>query len=132
MTAAFLLGNLHFAIRISQFAISSSGSVDSSEHDAMNGPPLRRTVLITSPQGFHMRPIKAFVELAQQFQCAVTVGRDGREVNGKSMMDMMLMLSPPGSELVVTADGSDAAPALEALLSLIAKVSAEEEAAEPS
>ncbi len=78
-----------------------------------------------------MRPIKAFVEEAQRFKSAVTVSRDGRTVNGKSMMDMLLMLSPPDSELTVAADGPDAAVALEALLSLIARVF-EEEAAESS
>ena len=97
-----------------------------SEHDAMNGDPLKRTVRITSPQGFHLRPIKAFVEQAQKFQSAVTVTRDDRTVNGKSMMDMMLMLSPPDSELTVAADGPDAATALEALLSLLTKVFEEE------
>ena len=97
----------------------------------MNGPPWQQTVRITSPQGFHLRPIKAFVEQAQKFESAVTVSRDGRTVNGKSMMDMLLMLSPPDSELTVAAEGPDAAAALEALLSLIAKVS-EEEAAESS
>lgn len=97
----------------------------------MNGPPLQQTIRITSPQGFHLRPIKAFVELAQRFQCAVTVSRDGRSANGKSMMDMLQMLAPPDSELTVAAEGPDAAAALEALLSLITKVS-EEEAAESS
>jgi phosphocarrier protein len=97
----------------------------------MNGPPLQQTVRITSPQGFHVRPIKAFVEEAQKFQSDVTVSRDGRSVNGKSMMDMMLMLAPPDSELTVAADGPDAPLALEALLSLLRKVF-EEEAGEQS
>jgi phosphocarrier protein len=118
---------LHFA-----FSPTHPSTVDSLEHDAMNGPSLQQTVRITSPQGFHMRPIKAFVELAQRFESTVTVSRDGRSVNGKSMIDMMLMLSPQGSEMVVAVQGPDAALALEALLSLIAKVSEEEEAEERS
>jgi phosphocarrier protein len=97
----------------------------------MNGPPLQQTVRITSPQGFHLRPIKAFVELAQRFQSAVTVSRDGRSANGKSMMDMLQMLAPPDSELTVATEGPDAAAALEALLSLITRVSEEEAAESP-
>ncbi len=92
----------------------------------MSGSPLQRTVRITSPQGFHLRPIKAFVEQAQKFQSAITVSREGRTVNGKSMMDMMLMLSPPDSELTVAVEGPDAPLALEALLSLLEKVFDEE------
>ena len=61
------------------------------------GEPLRSTVTITNAQGFHMRPMTAFVKEAGRFPCEVTVMRDGRSVNGKSAWDMMTMLSPAGT-----------------------------------
>jgi phosphotransferase system HPr (HPr) family protein len=85
----------------------------------MSGTPLRQTVVITNPQGFHLRPMAAFAELASRFQCNVTVSREDRRVNGKSTLDLMLLAAPPGSELVLEADGPDAAQALEALVLLL-------------
>lgn len=87
----------------------------------MNGQPLRQTVLITNPEGFHLRPITAFAQLADKFTCSVTVSREGRSVNGKSPWDMILMLSPPGSELTVEVEGPDATEALAALVALLGK-----------
>jgi phosphotransferase system HPr (HPr) family protein len=85
----------------------------------MQGEPLRQTVRITNPQGFHMRPITAFAQRAAAFESTVTVSREGRSVNGKSPWDLMLMLSPPGTDLTVEVDGPDAADALTALVALL-------------
>jgi phosphotransferase system HPr (HPr) family protein len=87
----------------------------------MNGQSLRQTVRITNPQGFHMRPITAFAQRAAAFSSNVTVSREGRSVNGKSPWDLMLMLSPPGSELTVEVEGPDAPDALAALVALLAE-----------
>jgi phosphotransferase system HPr (HPr) family protein len=86
----------------------------------MNGNSLRQTVRVTNPNGFHMRPATAFVELARRFQCAVTVSRDGRTVDGKSIFELMgNMLTPQGGELLVETSGPDAREALAALVELI-------------
>jgi phosphotransferase system HPr (HPr) family protein len=85
----------------------------------MDCQPLRRRRTLTNPQGFHMRPSAAFAELASRFQCAVRVSRPGREVNGKSVLDLMLLNAPQGTEITVEADGPDAAAALEALVGLL-------------
>src|SRR5262245_25888359 len=85
----------------------------------MSGEPLRQTVRITNPQGFHMRPVTAFAQRAGAFASSVTVSREGRTVNGKSPWDLMLMLSPPGSELTVEVEGPDAPEALAALVALL-------------
>jgi phosphotransferase system HPr (HPr) family protein len=90
--------------------------------DAMNGDSFRQTVLVTNPNGFHMRPQKDFVELARRFQASVTVSRDGHTVDGKSIFELMgSMLVPQGSELLVETSGPDASEALAALVELIAK-----------
>lgn len=93
----------------------------------MNGQNLKQTVLITNPQGFHMRPVTAFARRAAGFASNVTVSRDGRSANGKSPWDLMQMLSPPGCELTVEVDGPDASDALAALVAILAESTEEEE-----
>jgi len=100
--------------------------------DASNGGPLRRKVRITNPQGLHLRPMRAFVELAGQFRCLVRVQRDELEfVDGKSMMSLMLLGAEPGTELTVEVEGPDASAALEALIDLLANLESRVELESP-
>lgn len=85
----------------------------------MNGTPLQRNVRVVNPQGLHMRPSAAFVEVAARFQSSVTVTYDGKSVNGKSLWDLLLLAAMPGSELTLEADGPDAPQALDALADLL-------------
>src|SRR5690242_12129004 len=85
----------------------------------MSADPLRHKVVITNPQGLHLRPSAAFAELARGFQCTVTVYVDGKSANGKSPLDLMMLAAMPGSELTVEVDGPDAPAALEALVALL-------------
>jgi phosphotransferase system HPr (HPr) family protein len=85
----------------------------------MNGAPLRRNVLITNPQGLHMRPSAAFAELAGRYQSNVTVHYEGKAVNGKSLWDLMLLAAMPNTEVTLEVDGPDAVAALEALVALL-------------
>jgi phosphotransferase system HPr (HPr) family protein len=87
----------------------------------MNGQPLRQTVLITNPQGLHMRPSAAFAEAAGRFQSNVTVHYEGKAVNGKSLWDLMLLAAMPNTELTLEVDGPDAPAALEALVAVLRK-----------
>jgi phosphocarrier protein HPr len=85
--------------------------------------PLRRKVRITNPQGLHLRPMRAFVELAVQFSSQVRVQRNECEpVDGKSIMSLMLLGAEPGSELTVEVDGPDGPAALDALVDLLANL----------
>jgi phosphocarrier protein HPr len=86
---------------------------------AMNGQPLRQTVLILNPQGLHMRPAAAFAETAGRFQSNVTVHYEGKAVNGKSLWDLMLLAAMPNTEVTVEADGPDAPAALDALVAVL-------------
>jgi phosphotransferase system HPr (HPr) family protein len=88
----------------------------------MSAEILQRKVVVANPQGLHMRPSAAFVELAGRFECNVVVHHDGKSVNGKSLWDLMLLAAMPGSELTLEAEGPDAAQALEALSALVAAV----------
>ena len=85
----------------------------------MNGAPMQRTVIVSNPQGLHMRPSAAFVELAGRFQTDVTVTHNGTCVNGKSIWDLLTLAAEVGSELTLEADGPDAPAALDALAGLL-------------
>ncbi len=83
----------------------------------MTGESRRQSVSITNPQGFHMRPMAAFVEAANRFPCAVTVFRAGMDpANGKSMLALMSLVAEQGTELVIETNGPFAAEALDELL----------------
>jgi phosphocarrier protein HPr len=92
----------------------------------MNGEPLRQTVVISNPQGFHLRPMGAFAQLASRFESSVKVSREGQSVNGKSILDLMLLAAVQGTELTIEVAGPDAQVALDALVNLL-KTPTEEE-----
>ena len=84
------------------------------------GGPLHRTVSLANPNGLHMRPSAAFVELAGRFQSNVTVHYDGKTGNGKSIWDLLMLGGMPGCELTLEVEGADAMEALDALATLLA------------
>jgi phosphocarrier protein len=77
------------------------------------------TVTIVNRLGLHARPAMAFVDAASGFTCSVTVRRGDQEVDGKSIMHMMLLAATKGTKLDVTCDGPDADKACDALKSLV-------------
>jgi phosphotransferase system HPr (HPr) family protein len=95
----------------------------------MSGEPLEGKVRITSAQGFHIRPMSAFAELAGRFASSVAVVKDGTAVNGKSIWELMLLGAEQGTELTIRVQGADAAEALAALLQLLNTPMVEEESA---
>jgi len=77
------------------------------------------TVEIVNRAGLHARPASEFVKLAGRFRCEVRLEKDGFEVNGKSIMGVLMLAAERGSRLVIRADGEDAPQALEALADLV-------------
>jgi phosphocarrier protein HPr len=93
----------------------------------MSGEPLRQSVRIVNPQGFHMRPISAFIKCASRYQSTVQVGKEGSEpVNGKSPLALMGLGAQEGAELTVEVSGPDAEEALKALVEIISRPVEEE------
>lgn len=74
---------------------------------------------IKNELGLHARAAAQFVQTASKFKASVTVAKDGEEVNGKSILSLMMLAAPIGSEIQITADGEDAADVLQQLLELI-------------
>jgi len=81
---------------------------------------VERTVTIVNKQGLHARPAAEIVKLASRFQAEVTLVRDDLEVNGKSIMGVMMLAAEQGASLLLRADGPDADAVLDALSTLIA------------
>ena len=79
----------------------------------------RRTVKISNRQGLHARPAAEFVKLASTFESEIQVRKDELEVNGKSIMGVMMLAAEPGTELELQARGTDADAALDALITLV-------------
>lgn len=77
-------------------------------------------VTIVNRLGLHARAAAKFVQTAQRHASAVLVARDGKEVNGKSIMGVMMLAAAQGAEIEIRTEGEDADAALDALLSLIA------------
>jgi phosphocarrier protein HPr len=75
---------------------------------------------IVNRLGLHARPAAEFVKVAGRFQSNITVRKDALEVNGKSIMGMMMLAAECGSALVVRAEGEDAEAAIAAIAALIA------------
>jgi phosphocarrier protein HPr len=85
----------------------------------MQGETSRQSVHVHNPQGFHMRPMAAFVAAANRFPGTVTVSRDGTApVNGKSILSLMGLVAVQGTELVIEVCGPDAEAALKHLVSV--------------
>jgi phosphocarrier protein HPr len=98
---------------------------------AMNGDSRERTVTITNPHGFHLRPMAAFAQTAARFQSGVTVSCDNKSVDGKSIMDLMLLAAAQGSSLSIKTQGPDADAALDALVTVLETATQEEDSPEP-
>jgi phosphocarrier protein HPr len=79
-----------------------------------------RSVTIANVYGLHARPAAAFVKLASTFESDILVAKDGLEVNGKSIMGVMMLAAEKGSTIDIKACGSDAKEAVEALAALVA------------
>lgn len=78
-----------------------------------------RTVQIVNRNGLHARPAAEIVKLAAKFQSEITVMKDDLDVNGKSIMGVMMLAAEHGSSITFRAEGPDAEQALEALAKLV-------------
>jgi len=76
-------------------------------------------LLIRNQLGLHARACALFVKTASRFKSEVMVSRDGLEVNGKSIMGVMMLAAEEGSTILVKAMGADEGDALAALQELV-------------
>ena len=79
-----------------------------------------RTVDICNERGLHARASAKFVKLAAAFDAEVTVSKDGTRVDARSIMGLMMLAAGPGCVVEISAEGPQAAEAVEALAALVA------------
>ncbi len=89
-----------------------------------------RNVIIANPQGLHARPADLFSRLANRFESNIKVIKDKQRVDGKSILDMLMLAAVEGTTLTIEAMGTDADEAVEALARLLDEYRTEEEVAE--
>jgi len=80
---------------------------------------IRREVILCNRLGLHARAASKLVQIASDYPAQVWVVRDERRVNAKSIMGVLLLAAPCGTELVLEAEGDQADEAIEALVELI-------------
>ena len=80
---------------------------------------VKALVTIQNRLGLHARPAMTFVEVASAYASDIKVRREGQVVDGKSIMQMMLLAATQGTELEITALGDDASEAIDALVDLV-------------
>ena len=74
-----------------------------------------RQLTVTNPLGVHARPAALIVQTASKFESLITLIKDGREVNGKSMLGVMTLAAEMGSVVTIRADGPDEDADIEAI-----------------
>jgi phosphocarrier protein HPr len=78
-----------------------------------------KEITIVNRLGLHARPAAMFVRIASRYRSEIWVSKEGEEVNGKSIMGLMMLAAGQGSKLRVRAEGPDAEKAVEELEELI-------------
>jgi phosphocarrier protein HPr len=89
---------------------------------------ISRTVTIVNRLGMHARAAAKFVHLASRFDSRIRVARDGREMDGKSVMGLLLLAAAQGSAITISADGPEEIEAVAALAELVQRGFEEDEA----
>ncbi len=80
---------------------------------------VERSVQVENAHGIHARPAAEIVKVAARFRSAITIVRDDLEVNGKSIMGVMMLAAECGATIVVRATGDDEEAAADALVALV-------------
>ncbi len=79
-----------------------------------------QAVTVVNQLGMHARAAAKFVHLAGRFESRVRVARERREMDGKSIMGILLLAAARGSIITISADGADEQQAVQALVALVA------------
>ena len=76
---------------------------------------IRKEVIIKNKTGLHARPAAVFVQIANKFDSEITIIKDNQEINGKSIMGILMLAAEKGAKVIIVADGDDAGKAIEEL-----------------
>ena len=82
---------------------------------------IKKELIVKNKQGLHARPAALFVQVANKFDARISVRRDREEVNGKSIMGILMLGAEKGSSIVIEAEGQDAHLAIIELEKIVAE-----------
>jgi phosphocarrier protein HPr len=88
---------------------------------ASAGQKLEKEIMIINRLGLHARPAAMFVRIASRYRAEVWVEKEGEQINGKSIMGLMMLAAGQGSKLTIRCEGADADKVMEELEELIRK-----------
>lgn len=80
---------------------------------------VRRVVRVGNPLGLHIRPAYLIARLAGGYQSSIEIVKDGQGVNGKSVLEILMLAATQDTQLTIVARGPDAGQAVEALAPVI-------------
>jgi phosphocarrier protein len=86
---------------------------------ATRGQKIDKEITILNRLGLHARPAAMFVRISSRYRAEIWVSKEGEEVNGKSIMGLMMLAAGQGSKLRIRCEGPDAGKAMEELEELI-------------
>jgi phosphocarrier protein HPr len=86
---------------------------------AARAQKIEKEISIVNRLGLHARPAAMFVRISSRYRAEVWVAKEGEEVNGKSIMGLMMLAAGQGSKLRIRCEGPDADKAMEELEELI-------------
>jgi phosphocarrier protein HPr len=86
----------------------------------MSDNMLKKTFEIKNKLGLHARPAALFVQLTNKYKSSVKVSKDNEEVNGKSIMGLMMLAAEQGSQITIIVEGEDAQQLLDKIEEMIA------------
>jgi phosphocarrier protein HPr len=86
---------------------------------ASAGQKLEKEITIINRLGLHARPAAMFVRIASRYRAEVWVEKEGEQINGKSIMGLMMLAAGQGSKLTIRCEGQDADKVMEELEELI-------------
>jgi phosphotransferase system HPr (HPr) family protein len=81
----------------------------------MDSSTVSREVTVGLEEGLHLTPLRSLTLLAEKFTCEIFILKGDRKVDAKSMLDLMTLMAEHGTQLVLSAQGPDAAAAIQAL-----------------
>ena len=89
---------------------------------------LKKKIRIQNPQGLHARPASIFVKIANKYESGVTVRKGKEQVNGKSIMGLMMLAANQGTLITIEIDGKDAQAVMDELESFLSRTDEPREA----
>ena len=82
---------------------------------------VEKEIVIKNKTGLHARPAALFVQIANKFDSDITIIKEDQEVNGKSIMGILMLAAEKGAKLTIIAEGEDAEAAVAELTDILVK-----------